>query len=246
MIEHLNVAVLDPPAGLDQLKQAKGPVQLTLVPAASAEDLFNSVVINEPDVVLLEFEMSGQSGWEFAKRLRAANPRIPILLLSANPDWSVLESDPLIEMVRSPIDPKEVLQRIFRLVHGVTQEDSSRRYRLPNLVVDELRSENGRIDAKKVAEMFDISVPILARIIDAGEPALYKTPDSRSVQSKLIDFERIVWGLLKLTGSRRGVRIWLNARNPELDNELPIDYIKEGHVDDVATMVEDAILGHPS
>lgn len=246
MIERLNAAVLDPDACLSQLNQATGPVQLTLVPSASAEDLVKSVTVDEPDVVLFDFEMPGLSGWELAKQLRAANPAIPILLLSASPDWSILEKDPLIEMVRSPIDPKEVLLRISRMLHGISQEESSRHYRLPNLVVDELRSESGRIDAKKVSNMFDISIPILARIIDSGEPALYKTPDSRSVQSKLIAFERIAWGLLKLTGSARGLRIWLNAGNPELDNELPLNYIKEGHAEDVAAMVEDALLGHPT
>lgn len=246
MIERYNAAVLDPDDCLDQLKQAAGSVRLTLTQAASAEDLINSVVVNEPDVVLLDFEMPGLSGWDLTKRLREVSPGIPILLLSANPDWSALERDPLIEMVRSPCDPNEVLHRILRLVHGVSQVDTPHRYRLPNLVVDELRSESGRIDAKLVAEMFDISVPVLARIIGAGEPALYKTPDAKSVQSKLINFERIAWGLIKLTGSIKGLRIWLNAQNPELDRELPIDYIKDGHVEDVAAMVEDALLGHPS
>ncbi len=130
-------------------------MQLTLTLAASAEDLINSVVIDEPDIVLLDVEMSGQSGWELAKRLRKANPAIPILLLSANPDWSVLQRDPFIEMVRSPYDPKEVLQRIFRLLHGVSQIDKPRNFRLPNLVVDELRSESGRLDAKRSLKCLD-------------------------------------------------------------------------------------------
>lgn len=246
MTERYNAAILDPGAYLGHLQKAVGPVQLTLTPAASAEDLINSITVNKPDIVLLDFEMPGLSGWELTKRLREVNPKIPILLLSANPDWSALERDPFIEMVRSPCDPSEVLLRVFRLVHGVSQEETFRRHRLPNLVVDELRSGSGRIDAKMVAEMFDISVPVLARIIGAGEQALYKTPDARSVQQKLINFERIAWGLLKLTGSVKGLRIWLNAPNPELDNEAPIDYIKENHIEDVAAMVEDALLGHPN
>ncbi len=246
MNERLNVAVLDPDACLSQLDKAKGPVELTLVSSASAEDLLRSIAVNEPDIILLDFEMPGVSGLELTKRLRAANPGVPILLLSANPDWSILEGDPFIEIVRSPIDPREVIQRISRLLHGLSLDETSRSFRLPNMVVDELRAESGRIDAKKVAEMFDMSIPALAKIIEVGEPALYKTPDARSVQTKLIDFERIAWGLLKLTGSIRGMRIWLNAPNVELDNELPIDYIKDGHVEDVAAMVEDALLGHPS
>jgi CheY-like chemotaxis protein len=99
MNERLNVAVLDPDACLAQLDKAKGPVELTLVPSASAEDLLRAVTVDEPDVVLLDFEMPGISGLELTRRLRAANPGVPILLLSANPDWSILETDPLIEIV---------------------------------------------------------------------------------------------------------------------------------------------------
>ncbi|MHC9542845.1 MAG: antitoxin Xre/MbcA/ParS toxin-binding domain-containing protein [Vulcanimicrobiota bacterium] len=246
MAERYTAAVLDPDACFGQLEQETGPVLLTLAPVASAEELLSSVVVNEPDLVLLDIELPRQSIWNLAERLRKARPEMPIFMLSTNPDWSFLELDPLIEMVRRPYDPKEVLQRVFRLLRRISQADRPSKHRLPHLVVDELRSQNGRIDAKRVAKMFGISIPVLAHIIKAGEPALYKTPDAHSIQSKLINFERIAWGLLRLTGSDRGLRIWLNAPNPELDNDLPIDYIKEGHIDDIAAMVEDALLGHPS
>jgi len=245
MAERYTAAVLDPDACLGRLEQETGPVQLTLSPVASAEELLSTVVVNDPDIVLLDIELPRQSVCNLTERLRKARPEIPILMLSANPDWSFLERDPLIEMVRRPYDPKEVLQRIFRLLCKISPADETTRYRLPHLVVDELRSQNGRIDAKKVVKMFGISIPVLARIIGAGEPALYKTPDAQSIQSKLISFERIAWGLRRLTGSERGLRIWLNAPNPELDNELPIDYIREGHIEDIAAMVEDTLLGHP-
>lgn len=245
MIEHYKAAVLDPDACLEELSKTAGGARLTLTKVASADDLINSVVINEPDVVLLDYELPGISGKELTKRLREVNPAIPILIMSANPDWTALEQDPLIDMVKSPIDPNEVLHRILKLLHGA-QEGAPSPYRLPKMIVDELRADSGRLDAKLIAEMFGLSIPVLASIIKAGEQALYKTPDSMAVQGKLIDFERIAWGLLKLTGSVKGLRIWLNAPNPELDKELPIDYIKDGHVEDIATMVEDALLGHPS
>jgi CheY-like chemotaxis protein len=245
MIERYTAAVLDPDACLENLNKAAGAAQLTLTRAASADELIDSVVINEPDVVLLDYELPGMSGKELTRRLREINPAIPILIMSANPDWTALEQHPLIDMVKSPVDPDEVLHRILKLLHGAQVEAPSP-YRLPAMIVDELRADSGRLNAKLVAEMFGLSIPVLASIIKAGEQALYKTPDSMAVQSKLIDFERIAWGLLKLTGSVKGLRIWLNAPNPELDKELPIDYIKEGHVEDIAAMVEDVLLGHPS
>jgi hypothetical protein len=190
--------------------------------------------------------MPGLSGWAVAKRLREVSPNVPVLLLSAKPNWAEIESDPYIEMVRRPVDAAEVKHRIVRLLHALWKEDTEPQYRLPRLVVEQLRSDSGRLDAKKVAEMFGLSILAIARIIEAGEPALYKTPDARSIQPKLVEFERIAWGLIKLTGSAKGLRIWLNTANPELENELPINYIKEGHVEDIAAMVEDALLGHPS
>lgn len=246
MIERYTAAVLDPDACLEELNKAAGAAQLTLTKAASADELINSVVVDEPDVVLLDYELPGVSGKELTRRLREVNPAIPILIMSANPDWTALEQDPLIDMVKSPVDPNEVLHRILKLLLRGAHEDAPSQYRLPKMIVDDLRADSGRLDAKLIAEMFGLSIPVLAGIIKAGEQALYKTPDSMSVQAKLIDFERIAWGLLKLTGSVKGLRIWLNAPNPELDKDLPIDYIKEGHVEDIAAMVEDALLGHPS
>lgn len=246
MAQRYTAAVLDSDACLGKLEREKGPVRLKLAPVPTAKELLSSVVVNEPDLVLLDVRLSHKAERNLARRLRKVKPKMPIVLISENPDWSFLELDPLFELVRRPCDPKEILQRISRLLGWVSKADKPPAHRLPDRVVAELRNKNGRIDARKVAEIFDISIPVLAKIIGAGEPALYKTPDARSVQSKLGAFERIAWGLQKLTGSAQGLRIWLNAPNPELDDDLPIDYIKEGHIDDIAAMVEDALLGHPS
>ena len=196
-------------------------------------------------MILLDLMLPGISGVELTKRLREVSPNTPIVVLSARPDWAGSAQDPMVEMVRTPIDPEEVLYRISKLLRGVSQ-DEQKQFRLPRLVVEDLRSDNGRIDAKKISEMFDLSIPQIARIIGAGEQALYKTPDARPVQPKLMHFERIAWELIRLTGSVKGLRIWLNAPNPELENDFPIDYLKEGHLEDIAAMVEDALLGHPS
>lgn len=246
MTEHYKAMLFDPDDCLEQLKSTTGPIELELTNTTSAEELIKSVVVHEPDVVVMDLEMPGGNGLAVAKHLREVSPCVPVLLLSAKPNWAEIESDPYIEMVRRPADAAEVKHRIARLLHGLEREEAVPRYRLPHMVVEQLRGDSGRLDAKKVAQMFGLSIPVLACIIDAGEPALYKTPDARSIQRKLVEFERICWGLIKLTGSPKGLRIWLNTANPELDNEMPIDYIKEGHVEDIASMVEDALLGHPS
>ena len=242
MNEHYKAVVLDPDSCLEQIKKDNALIGLELTSAIEPNELMNSVTLNKPDLVILDLTTLGNSGKELTARLRKTSPLMPVFLFCTNPNWTELESDPLVEMIRSPIDPAEAIYRIEKLMHKVTLS----RYRLPNLVTEQLYSDNGRIDARKVAEMFDLSIPDLAHIIGSGIPALYKTPDARSIQPQLINFDRIACGLLKLTGSVKGLRIWLNTPNRGLDNELPIKYIKDGYVDDIAAIVEDALLGHPS
>ena len=246
MKDVLRAAVLDSDKCLYDLEKTPGPVQLTLCPSASVAELLTSVALDQPDVVLLDVTLPGVSGADLAKRLRDISPDIPILiLLSTTPDWFAMESDPLVDLVKCPVDHSEIMYRIHRMWQSLAGV-KEKRYRLPDLVVEVLRNDNGRLDAKKVADMFGLSTRDLAQSIGVNEPALYKTPDSRNIQTQLIPFERIAWGLLRLAGSEKGMKIWLNASNPDLDNESPIDFIKAGHVEDMAAMVEDSLLGHPS
>ena len=242
MIEHYKAVALDPDSCLEQLKKDDAFTELELTNVIEPNELINSVILNKPDLVILDLTRLGNLGKEITANLRKTSTSIPIFLCCTNPNWNEIENDPLVEMVRSPIDLAEVMYRIKKLMHKARLT----RYRLPNLVTEQLYSDNGRIDARKVAEMFNLSIPDLAHIIGSGIPALYKTPDAYSIQQQLISFERIACGLLKLTGSVKGLRIWLNAPNRGLDNELPIKYIKDGYVDDIAAIVEDALLGHPS
>lgn len=245
MLQRYNAVVYAQKAYLEALAQANFASNLVLTKASSPQDLLKTLSADKPDVVVLDYEMQGVSSNDLTKRLRLIDPAIPILFVSTKPDWSALEREPLTDMVKSPIDANEALHRIFKLLNG-SRRETTKTFRLPQMVVENLRGENGRIDAKLVADLFGISIPALAKAIKTGLPALYKTSDSRSVQEKLVSFERIAWGLLKLTGSKKGLKIWLNAPNPDLDEEKPIDLIKEGYSEDIAAMVEDALLGHPS
>lgn len=245
MLERLSAVVYDPGAYLEALGEIADASQLVLTKAASAQDLIEAMSEEKPDVVLLDYEMQNSAGANLTRRLREVDPAIPILFVSEKPDWAALERHPLTDMVKSPVDPNEALHRILKLVMG-SRNETPIPSRIPGIMVERLRSENGRIDAKLVADLFEMSIPALAKLIGAGEPALYKTPDAKSVQNKLSDFEKVAWGLLRLTGSEKGLRMWLNTPNADLDKALPIDYIKEGYLVDVAAMVEDALLGHPS
>ncbi len=48
-----------------------------------------------------------------------------------------------------------------------------------------------------------------------------------------------------MTGSIKGLKMWLNTPNPEFENHTPLDVIKLGQVEMLADWVDDARLGNP-
>ena len=72
-----------------------------------------------------------------------------------------------------------------------------------------------------------------------------KTPDSIAVQAGLHQFERIASSLLAVTGSIRGLKIWLNSPNSEFEDHTPLELIKLGKAEMLADWVDDARLGAP-
>ncbi len=48
-----------------------------------------------------------------------------------------------------------------------------------------------------------------------------------------------------MTRSEKDLRIWFNSPNLALDSNCPIDIIKTGHVELIADLAENRILGRP-
>lgn len=59
--------------------------------AANAEEALAQVAAQRPDIVLLDFNMPGQSGLELAAQLREARPELPVALISANTQMEIVE-----------------------------------------------------------------------------------------------------------------------------------------------------------
>jgi hypothetical protein len=52
--------------------------------------------------------------------------------------------------------------------------------------------------------------------------------------------------LLRLTGSETGLRAWMQASNPELEDELPMTLLLNGEGQVVAELLEDVSRGEPA
>lgn len=75
---------------------------------------------------------------------------------------------------------------------------------------------------------------------------MHKTPDAAALQPALRLYERIAANPRRLTGSEEGVRIWMNATNPELEGEAPLTLLLHGEGEVVAALLDSVMRGAPA
>ena len=230
------------------------PAQIDMETISTLAAFEQSLARKRPDVVLLDLTMPGISGMNVLKEVLAKHPDLPVLLLTAKGSkidlLKFLRTFQTIDFVRSPIEPAEVLYRMLRLVEkslqpSTSSKASAERPKLRHLVSELHNSHSGRIDAERISGLFCLPLAEVARLLEAKPSSVHKTPDASALQPKLALLERIAAGLLRLTGSPEGLRMWLNAPNPELNNLTPLTLLKDGKAEIVANLIEDALLGHP-
>lgn len=107
----------------------------------------------------------------------------------------------------------------------------------------DLRSESGRLSARKVAEAMGLPLSQLAAAIGKPRQSVWKTDDADAIQEPLRPFERIA--RLRTVLSERDFLSWLNMANDELDDRTPIDVIRGGQAAVVADLAEDMLTGSP-
>jgi hypothetical protein len=219
---------------------------VTLCPTASAEQLYTSVSNGSADLVLLHFDLpEGMTGIELMNEVRKIRPGIRALLLAphfSDEQFRLAAKSPLVQLMETPITSGKWDYFIARL-----QDDGQPPPKpLKVQYIDELRNDDtGRLDAKKVGDVFNLPVSTIATCIGKPRATVDKTPDSMAVQAGLRHFERIASSLLSVTGSVKGLRMWLNSPNPEFEAHTPLDVIKLGQVEMLADWVDDARLGNP-
>lgn len=242
--------VLDPDTCLRQYFERAQIPNVTLSAASSAEQLFTSITKQDADFVMLHLHWPGHiGGLELIEKLRKKNPTIPaILLANENPTdqvWRELAAKPWIQLMQMPVTPGELQFHLARLFEGIVakQQQSIAVNINP---VSELRNDaSGRLDANKIANVFNLTMSEVAACVGRPRSTLVKTPDSLSVQAKLRHFERIADGLLTVTGSMKGLKMWLNSPAPSLEGHTPVEVLKHGKLELLAGWVDEARLGSP-
>lgn len=208
--------------------------------------------------------------------IRSRHPDLPMLVidldLSQEGADEIVEGRAT-DFVRSPMDLDEVACRIDRLlIHGdpvlgkagrTTPKSSLRGVGegeasiesgatpaggmpFEHVAVDLRNPSTGRLDARQVSDLFNIPMRRIASLVGHRPQTLSKTPDSRALQPGLAVFERIACALMSLVGSAQGLRIWMNAANPELSGQVPSDLLMQGQGQVVADLLESMLAGQPA
>lgn len=101
--------------------------EFRVITAAAPELVTPLIEAAPPEVLLLDLQLPGQSGWELLATLRA-NPRfrtLPVLIVSAAYDLAQRATklnDPWVDYLAKPVDLDMLLQRVNKLVERHMQE----------------------------------------------------------------------------------------------------------------------------
>jgi hypothetical protein len=108
----------------------------------------------------------------------------------------------------------------------------------------DLRSGNGNLSARNIAELYGISLNELGKWINRSRQALNKTPNAESIQNALGCFERIA--RLRLRLSDDDFRKWLRMPNSLLEGTRPLDLLAQQRWQELSDFVDDLLTGSPT
>lgn len=85
----------------------------------SAADCYAAVDEDEPDLILMDIQMPGETGLEALVRLRASHPDIPVVICSASPSRDI-QDDAIEQGARAfllkPYEPKALMDAVTSIL----------------------------------------------------------------------------------------------------------------------------------
>lgn len=246
--------------------------QFRVAHAKDREGLIREVAESQPELVLVDYAFDPDLQ-RLLQALKVASPGSPVLVTvdKAKAAQAFREVDlDVSDLMLKPFTEPELAFRVDRCIRAARRARSAAvRYAADRgeLVLappmmslaepvsvptagpspSELRDpNNGRLDAKRVAEYLDVSLKQVAEALGENYKAIHKTPSKASLQPKLVPIERTVTILDERFGGRGRARAWLNTPHPALDGRTALDLILAGHAPVVSDMLEAAEAGLPS
>ena len=245
MLAHAFLPVVADPSGQvgNRVERAlKTPVRS----AKTVKGLRRNLSDGQPPLLVCDVSMPGLV--ELVETSHARFPEMNVLFLSSKPTEDHIGSllkPGLIDVLRTPFTDPELKIRLDCL--SVMQPTISFWPSVPGTEAPEDLHDpkTGRIDAKKIAEAFGMSLRALAAALKRKPQSISKTPAAESLQEDLSHYRRSYEILRSLLGNATAVRVWLNSPQPDLAGQRPISLIEQGEAESVRSFLEILYAGGP-
>jgi CheY-like chemotaxis protein len=88
----------------------------SVVPASSARAALDLVVHAALDLVITDYSMPGDTGLWLLERIRERSNRVPVILVTGDPDLHELRRAPFARVLRKPVDPDALCEEILNVL----------------------------------------------------------------------------------------------------------------------------------
>lgn len=115
-----------------------------------------------------------------------------------------------------------------------------------HLLTDARDPRSGKLDARRVADTFGLTLRELGQAVGRDPSGLGKHPTSDALQEPLHDLEELGVQLREVFGDLGVGRMWLRAPNPVLGGRAPITYVLDRRPVAVRRLLTLAETGMPT
>ena len=198
----------------------------------------------QPDLILVDIRLP-QMAVEL-KRLEAAYPGIPVLLMTAR-----VRNAPAKMSYRARAGGAETakarpiaaeMQTDYLSARPATRALAGGRG-LAYGIVPAFHDGRGRLNARAIARAFGVSMSQLARSLGITPSALSKRATAEIAQAGLRELEFVWVNLNRMLGADDLTRAWLNAAHPDLAGRPPLVYLTDGKASDLGAWIRGSLLG---
>ena len=107
---------------LDALSAVLESEGFSVVRAADGHAAVENFKDHRPNLVLLDVNMPVRGGWDILARLKALNPLLPIIIITARPDACARAKAAGVALMQKPLDLPALLKTMRELLAQPTEE----------------------------------------------------------------------------------------------------------------------------
>ena len=106
-------------------------------------------------------------------------------------------------------------------------------------------TEDGRVDARRLAAAIDIPLAQLAQILNVKAKSLTDSPNSRKIQEPAIRLVAMMNDLAEFLQEKRFARYWLRTPQPDLGDRTALDWLTKGKLEEIRDHVSRVVNLQP-